>query len=126
MADTIAAAFVSHTRNPHMEQTLETAALYALKLAYEPEGSSPLLRDDPAMGDYQREVFALLVRQGDVGAIQLKVNQCLEVALHALGGAHTVMGRELHTLSTAFAGAQTLEHLAEPLAHLTRYLKDIQ
>lgn len=109
-----------------MELPLETVALYAFKLAYEPEGSSPLLRDDPVMGDYQREVFALLVRQGDIDAIQLKVNQCLEVALNALGGAHTVMGRELHTLGTAFAAVHTLEQLGEPLAHLTRYLKDVQ
>lgn len=109
-----------------MELPLETVALYALKLAYEPEGSSPLLRDDPVMADYQREVFALLVRQSDVGAIQLKVDQYLRVALHALGGAQTVMGRELQKLSDAFARAQTIEQLDEPLAHLKAYLKDIQ
>lgn len=109
-----------------MEQPLETVALYALKLAYEPEGASPLLRDDPVMGDYQREVFALLVRQGDASAIQLKVDQCLRVALHALGGAQTVMGRELQKLSDAFARTQTIEQLDEPLAHLKAYLKDIQ
>ena len=45
-----------------MELPLETVALFALKLAYETEGSSPILRDDLVMADYEREVFALLVR----------------------------------------------------------------
>ena len=109
-----------------MDSPLETVALYALKLAYEPEGSSPLLRDDPAMAQYQREVFALLLRNGDVDAIQLKLSQCLEVALIALGGAGTVMGRELNKLSAQVADARTLEQLHLPLAHLKDYLKAIQ
>ncbi len=33
-----------------MELLLETVALYSLKLAYETEGHSPILRDDPLMG----------------------------------------------------------------------------
>lgn len=49
-----------------MELLLETVALYSLKLAYETEGHSPILRDDPLMGDYDREVFGLLVRRGDL------------------------------------------------------------
>ncbi|MDP9689598.1 UNVERIFIED_ORG: hypothetical protein J2W82_003265 [Pseudomonas mohnii] len=49
-----------------MESHLETVALFSLKLAYETEGSSPILRDDLVMGDYQRDVFELLVRRGDV------------------------------------------------------------
>lgn len=109
-----------------MDSPLETVALYTLKLAYEPEGASPLLRDDPAMAQYQREVFALLLRNGDVDAIQLKLSQCLEVALIALGGAGTVMGRELNKLSAQVADAQTLEQLHLPLAHLKDYLKAIQ
>jgi hypothetical protein len=44
-----------------MELLLETVALFCLKLAYETEGSSPILRDDPIMSDYEREVFGLLV-----------------------------------------------------------------
>ena len=44
-----------------MELPLETVALFALKLAYETEGSSPILRDDLVMADYEREVFALLM-----------------------------------------------------------------
>jgi len=47
-----------------MELLLETVALFCLKLAYETEGSSPILRDDPVMSDYEREVFGLLVRRG--------------------------------------------------------------
>ena len=109
-----------------MELPLEAVALYALKLAYESEGSSPILRDDPVMADYEREVFALLVRNGDIGTIQGKVNQCLALALKALGGVDTVMGRELHKLSTDFAQAPTIEQMGTPLTHLRDYLKDIQ
>ncbi len=34
-----------------MELRLETVALFTLKLAYETEGQSPILRDDLVMGD---------------------------------------------------------------------------
>jgi len=53
-----------------METSLETVALFSLKLAYEEEGLSPILRDDMVMGDYQKDVFELLVKRGDVEAIQ--------------------------------------------------------
>lgn len=33
-----------------METSLETVALFSLKLAYEEEGLSPILRDDLVMG----------------------------------------------------------------------------
>ena len=67
-----------------MELPLESVALYALKLAYESEGSSPILRDDPAMSDYQRDVFAFDLRKGDMGAIQDKIERCVALALDAL------------------------------------------
>ncbi len=105
-----------------MEATLETVALYSLKLAYEVEGSSPILRDDPAMDRYQREVFGLLVRQADVGAIQFKLGECLGLACGALGG---VMGRELQRLRAEVHSAQTLEALNAPLMELKGYLNDI-
>lgn len=108
-----------------MELPLETVALFALKLAYEREGESPILRDDPIMSDYEREVFGLLVRQGDVAAIQLKVNQCLALALVALGGVDKPLGRELQRLSVDFYSAQTLHQLEAPLFLLQNYLKDI-
>uniref|UniRef100_UPI00097C0A30 hypothetical protein n=1 Tax=Pseudomonas sp. KK4 TaxID=1855729 RepID=UPI00097C0A30 len=69
-----------------MELNLETVALYALKLAYETEGQSPILRDDLVMGDYQRDVFELLVRRGDLEGIQVKVRECVGLALEAVGG----------------------------------------
>ena len=109
-----------------MELPLEAVALYALKLAYESEGSSPLLRDDPVMADYEREVFALLVRNGDIGTIQVKVNQCLALALKALGGVDTVMGRELQKLAAGFSNAQTPEQMHPALLTLKDYLKDVQ
>ena len=34
-----------------MELTLEAVALFSLKLVYESDGGSPILRDDPVMGD---------------------------------------------------------------------------
>jgi hypothetical protein len=109
-----------------METPLETVALFCLKLAYETEGQSPILRDDLIMSDYQKDIFALLVRRGDIEAIQLKVDQCLSLALDALGGADTPLGRELNRLSADFDGAQTLAQLDTPLIALKDYLKDIQ
>ena len=67
-----------------MELHLETVALFSLKLAYETEDQNPILRDDLVMGDYQRDVFELLVRRGDVEGIQVKVGEC--VGLEAVGG----------------------------------------
>ena len=109
-----------------MEQHLETVALFSLKLAYESEDSSPILRDDLVMGDYQRDVFELLVRRGDVEAIQGKVDDCLSLALNAVGGVDTVLGRELHRLSADLRTAQTMKQLDAPLITLKQYLKDIQ
>ena len=109
-----------------MELLLETVALFSLKLAYETEDSSPILRDDLMMSDYEREVFGLLVRRGDVEAIQGKVAECLSLALNAIGGVETVLGRELHRLATDFSAARTMEQLDAPLIGLKNYLKDIQ
>ena len=109
-----------------MELLLETVALFALKLAYETEDSSPILRDDLMMSNYEREVFGLLVRRGDVGAIQLRMNECLGLALNAIGGTETVLGRELNRLASDFSTVKTIEQLDSPLIALKDYLKDIQ
>lgn len=109
-----------------MELHLETVALFSLKLAYESEGSSPILRDDLVMGDYQRDVFELLVRRGDVEGILVKVDECLSLALNVLGGVDTVLGRELHRLAAVFSAARSMEQLYAPLVTLKDYLKDIQ
>jgi hypothetical protein len=109
-----------------MELLLETVALFCLKLAYETEDSSPILRDDPIMSDYEREVFGLLVRRGDVEGIQFRVAHCVGVALDAIGGVNTVMGRELHRLAAVFSAAQTMEQIDNPLIALRDYLKVIQ
>ena len=108
-----------------MELPLEAVALFALKLAYETEGGSPILRDDPIMSDFEREVFGLLVRRGDVETIQFKMNECLGLAMDALGGVEKPLGRELHKLSADFSQAQSLEQLDQPLLALKGYLKDI-
>ncbi|MCX7078717.1 MAG: hypothetical protein NTV76_05115 [Pseudomonas sp.] len=109
-----------------MELPLETVALFSLKLAYETEDQSPILRDDLMMSDYQRDVFGLLVRRGDVEAIQIKVDECLGLALEAVGGFDTALGRELHRLAADFGAAQAMEQLDSPLIALKGYLKDIQ
>jgi hypothetical protein len=111
--------------NP-MELLLETVALFCLKLAYETEGSSPILRDDPVMADYEREVFGLLVRRGDVEGIKFRVEHCVGLALEAIGGVDTVLGRELHRLAEDFNSTRTVEQLDRPLVALRDYLKDIQ
>ncbi|KJZ41449.1 hypothetical protein [Pseudomonas fluorescens] len=108
-----------------MELLLETVALFCLKLAYETEDSSPILRDDLVMSEYEREVFGLLVRRGDVEGIQAKVGECLSLALNAIGGVDTVLGREMHRLSVEFSDARTMEQLDVPLIALRDYLKDI-
>jgi len=109
-----------------MELHLETVALFSLKLAYESEDSSPILRDDLVMGDYQRDVFELLVRRGDVEAIQLKVDECVGLALEAIGGVDKPLGRELWRLTGELAAGRTMEQLGRPLLALKDYLKDIQ
>lgn len=109
-----------------MELLLETVALYSLKLAYETEGHSPILRDDPLMGGCDREVFGLLVRREDIQGIQAKVQHCLDLALEAIGGSNTALGRELGRLATNFGASRTVEELQDPLLILRDYLKDIQ
>jgi hypothetical protein len=108
-----------------MELHLETVALFSLKLAYESEDSSPILRDDLVMGDYQRDVFELLVRRGDVEGIQVKVDECVELALEAVGGVDRPLGRELRRLAGEFASVQAMEQIDAPLIALKGYLKDI-
>lgn len=108
-----------------MESMLETVALLCLKLAYETEDQSPILRDDLIMGDYQRDIFELLVARGDVQAIQRKVNECLSTALEALGGADKPLGRELQHLSAGFHNAQTLDSLGAPLGLINGYLREV-
>jgi hypothetical protein len=109
-----------------MELHLETVALFSLKLAYESEDSSPILRDDLVMGDYQRDVFELLVRRGDVEGIQQKVDACVGLAMQALGAVEKPLGRELYRLATDLGRAQTVEQLYIPLIALRDYLKAIQ
>ncbi|NNB69301.1 hypothetical protein [Pseudomonas fluorescens] len=109
-----------------MELTLEAVALFALKLVHETEGASPILRDDLVMDGYEREMFGLLVRQGDLATIQHKLDECIAQALDTLGGANTVLGRELHKLSAEVQQARHLDELNAPLMTLKDYLKDIQ
>ena len=109
-----------------MELLLETVALYSLKLAYETEGHSPILRDDPLMGSCDREVFELLIRRGDVAGIQGEIGRCLDLALGAIGGVDTVLGRELHRLASDFSAAQMMTQLDKPLIALRDYLRDIR
>ncbi|MDD1137833.1 hypothetical protein M5G22_09750 [Pseudomonas sp. TNT2022 ID233] len=108
-----------------METSLETVALFSLKLAYEEEGLSPILRDDMVMGDYQKDVFELLVKRRDIQTIQLKMDECLTLAMDALGGVEKPLGRELQKLSAEFSQAQSMEQLNPPLSALRRYLKDV-
>ena len=109
-----------------MELLLETVALFCLKLAHESEDSSPILRDDPIMSDYEREVFGLLVRRGDVEGIRGRVMHCVGVALEAIGGVDTPLGRELDRLAADFGNARTMVEFEAPLVALKDYLKDIQ
>ncbi|SEE20981.1 hypothetical protein [Pseudomonas kilonensis] len=108
-----------------MELLLETVALYSLKLAYETEGHSPILRDDPLMGGCDREVFGLLIRRGDVAGIQDEIGRCLNLALGAIGGVDTVLGRELGRLAADLNAMQTIEGLYAPTTKVRDYLRDV-
>ncbi|QXI52548.1 hypothetical protein [Pseudomonas alvandae] len=108
-----------------MELLLETVALYSLKLAYETEGHSPILRDDPLMGSCDREVFGLLVRRGDLAGIQGEIGRCLDLALGAVGGVDSVLGRELGRLSADFGAVRTTEGLRGPADMLKSFLHDV-
>ncbi|EJM13448.1 hypothetical protein PMI22_05000 [Pseudomonas sp. GM21] len=109
-----------------MELLLETVALFCLKLAYETEDSSPILRDDLLMSDYEREVFGLLVRRGDVEGIHLKVDECVGLAREAIGGVDKPLGQELQRLAAEFSSVQTIAEFDPALGALKDYLKDIQ
>ncbi|TFY88620.1 hypothetical protein DYL59_14620 [Pseudomonas kairouanensis] len=109
-----------------MELTLEAVALFALKLVHEVDGGSPVLRDDPVMVGYDREAFGLLVRQGDLAGVLVKVDECVQQALLAVGGADTVLGRELQRLAVEVQKVNQLPELPAPLTRLKDYLKDIQ
>jgi hypothetical protein len=109
-----------------MELLLETVALFCMKLAYETEDSSPILRDDLLMSEYEREVFGLLVRRGDVEGIQRKVDECAGLALKAIGGVDKPLGRELQKFAAEIAAIQTMDQLDAPIIALRNYLKDIQ
>lgn len=78
------------------------------------------------MSDYEREVFGLLVRRGDLESIQFRVAHCSALALDAIGGTDTPLGRELQRLSADFSNARTMEQFEAPLIALKHYLKDIQ
>lgn len=108
-----------------MVSELETVALFCYKLAYQTEDQSPILRDDLIMGDYQRDIFELLIARGDVDAIHQKINECLRMALDAMGGPDTPLGRELQRVSAGFNTAQTLDSLDTPLGLIKGYLLEV-
>ncbi|KAF1007169.1 MAG: hypothetical protein GAK32_02343 [Pseudomonas fluorescens] len=108
-----------------MELMLEAVALFALKLVHETDDGSPVLRDDPVMAAYDREVFGLLLRQGDLAAIQGKLDECVTQVMDTLGGPGTVMGRELQRLAAPLLAASTLEELPVALGAVRDYLKAI-
>lgn len=108
-----------------MESALETVALFCHKLAYETEGQSPILRDDLIMSDYQQDIFALLIARGDLATIQYKINECLLIALDAMGGAEKPLGRELQRVSSGFHAAQAIDSLDAPLRAINDYLRAV-
>ncbi|MNI23871.1 hypothetical protein D3C73_774710 [compost metagenome] len=56
----------------------------------------------------------------------MKVDECVGLALEAIGGVDKPLGRELQRLVAGFASVQTMEQLDSPLVALKDYLKDIQ
>lgn len=77
------------------------------------------------MGSCDREVFELLIRRGDVVGIQGEISRCLDLALGAVGGVDTVLGRELNRLAADFNAVQKMDDLYAPLIALNGYVKDI-
>ena len=105
--------------------SLETVALFCLKIAYEEEGQSPILRDDLIMSDYHHDLFELLTCKGDVEGIRQRIDDCLRLALSALGGIDKPLGRELQRVSVDFRSAGTLEGLGHGLVAIREYLKAV-
>ncbi|MEB0089604.1 hypothetical protein QN365_23830, partial [Pseudomonas sp. RTI1] len=60
----------------------------------------------------------MLFSRGDVKSIQLKVADCLQVALNAFGGADTQLGKDIHNLSDNVRRVETLAALVAPLTVL--------
>jgi hypothetical protein len=77
------------------------------------------------MGGCDWEVFGLLVRRGDLVGIQGEIGRCLDLAVGAIGGVDTVLGRELHRLAADFSAVQKMDDLYAPLIALNDYVKDI-
>jgi hypothetical protein len=78
------------------------------------------------MGGCDREIFGLLVRRGDVAGIQSEIGRCLDLALEAVGGVDTVLGRELGRLAADFSYVQAMEGLNAPTVRLRDFLRDVQ
>jgi hypothetical protein len=66
-----------------------------------------------------------LTHKGSIASIQQKADQCLSMAMNAIGGAGTVLGQELNRLTADFSIAQTMKQFDRPLNALKDYLKDI-
>ena len=60
-----------------------------------------------------------------MAGIQREIGRCLDLALGAIGGLDTVLGRELHRLATDFNTVQKIDDLHAPLIALNGYVKDI-
>jgi hypothetical protein len=63
---------------------------------------------------------------GGVEGIQVKVGECVGLALEAVGGVDKPLGRELGRLVGEVVSAKTLEQLDDLIMALKDYLKDIQ
>jgi hypothetical protein len=60
-----------------------------------------------------------------VAGIQGEIGRCLDLALGAIGGVDTVLGRELYRLAKNFGAAQTTKGLYAPAIILRDYLRDV-
>ena len=53
------------------------------------------------------------------------MDECVELALEAIGGVDKPLGRELNRLAAEFGCARTMEQLDGPLIAVKDYFKDI-
>ena len=72
-----------------------------------------------------RVLILTLMRKGDIAAIQQKVDQCLSLAMNAIGGVDTVLGQELHRLIADFSATRTMQQFDSPLNARKDYLKGV-
>ncbi len=108
-----------------MELTLEAVALFALKLVYETDGGSPVLRDDLVMDGYEQGSVWVTGTAAGFGCDSTQDRGMRGAGAGGIGRRPHGAGAELRRLATDVQNVHQLDALPTPLTTLKDYLKDI-